>query len=78
MEESIKRKLERIQGDLEYIGWNLGDTKEEINNIWDELLIQQNNSIRDIENLKRELKRDNLYSKELEDFLENYMKYYNK
>ena len=30
------------------------------------------------ENLKRELKRDNLYSKELEDFLENYMKYYNK
>lgn len=78
MEEGIKRKLERIQGDLEYIGWNLGDTKEEINNIWDELLIQQNNSIRDIENLKRELKRDNLYSKELEDFLENYMKYYNK
>lgn len=78
MEEGIKRKLERIQGDLEYIGWNIGDTKEEINNIWDELLIQQNNSIRDIENLKRELKRDNLYSKELEDFLENYMKYYNK
>lgn len=78
MEEGIKRKLERIQGDLEYIGWNLGDTKEEINNIWDELLIQQNNSIKDIENLKRELKRDNLYSKELEDFLENYMKYYNK
>lgn len=78
MEEGIKRKLERIQGDLEYIGWNLGDTKEEINNIWDELLIQQNNSIRNIENLKRELKRDNLYSKELEDFLENYMKYYNK
>lgn len=78
MEEGIKRKLEKIQGDLEYIGWNLGDTKEEINNIWDELLIQQNNSIRDIENFKRELKRDNLYSKELEDFLENYMKYYNK
>ena len=78
MEEGIKRKLKKIQGDLEYIGWNLGDTKEEINNIWDELLIQQNNSIRDIENLKRELKRDNLYSKELEDFLENYMKYYNK
>lgn len=78
MEEGIKRKLEKIQGDLEYIGWNLGDTKEEINNIWDELLIQQNNSIRNIENLKRELKRDNLYSKELEDFLENYMKYYNK
>lgn len=53
MEEGIKRKLEKIQGDLEYIGWNLGDTKEEINNIWDELLIQQNNSIRDIENLKK-------------------------
>lgn len=78
MEEGIKRKLERIQGDLEYIGWNLGNTKEKFNNIWDELLIQQNNSIKDIENFKRELKRDNLYSKELEDFLENYMKYYNK
>ena len=78
MEEGIKRKLERIQGDLEYIGWNLGDTKEEINNLWDELLIRQSNSIKDIESFKRELKRDNLYSKELEDFLENYMKYYNK
>lgn len=78
MEEGIKRKLERIQGDLEYIGWNLADTKEEINNIWDEILNQQSNSIRDIENFKRELKRDNLYSKEIEDFLQNYMKYYNK
>lgn len=78
MEEGIKRKLERIQGDLEYIGWNLADTKEEINNLWDELFIRQNNSIRDIENFKRELKRDNLYSKEIEDFLQNYMKYYNK
>ncbi|MBQ9298697.1 MAG: hypothetical protein IJ223_06745 [Clostridia bacterium] len=78
MRDILKRKLERIQGDLEYIGWNLADTKEEINNLWDELLIRQNNSIRDIENLKRELKRDNLYSKEIEDFLQNYMKYYNK
>ena len=34
--------------------------------------------IKNVENLKRELKRDGLYSDKLEDFLENYMKYYNK
>lgn len=40
--------------------------------------IKNSNSIKDIENLKRELKRDGLYSDKLEEFLENYMKYYNK
>lgn len=32
----------------------------------------------DIDNLKRELKRDGLYSEQMEEFLENYMRYYNK
>lgn len=33
---------------------------------------------KDINNLKRELKRDNLYTDEIENFLDNYMRYYNK
>ena len=35
------------------------------------------NSI-DYENLKFYLKRDNMFTRELEDWLENYMRYYNK
>ena len=38
---------------------------------------QERNIIKDINNFKRELKRDGLYSNKLDDFIEDYMKYYN-
>mgnify|MGYP003294771421 CR=1 FL=1 len=43
-----------------------------IRNLLKSVLLSTNN------NFKRELKRDGLYSDKLEEFLENYMKYYNK
>lgn len=46
--------------------------------MWDKLEDNANKGIKDIDNLKRELKRDGLYSDKLEAFLENYMRYYNK
>lgn len=78
MEEEIKRKLSDLQDYIENAQWDLTYAKEELDNLWDKLEEKSNTGIKDIENLKRELKRDGLYSDKLEDFLENYMKYYNK
>lgn len=78
MEEAIKRKLSDLQDYIENAENELYYAKEELNEIWDKLENNSDKSIKDIENLKRELKRDGLYSDKLEEFLENYMKYYNK
>ena len=58
--------------------WDISEAKHSLDNIEIDLKEKEENSIKDIENLKRELKRDGLYSYKLEEFLENYMKYYNK
>lgn len=78
MEEEIKRKLSDLQDYIENAQWDLTCAKEELDNLWDKLEEKTNTGIKNIENLKRELKRDGLYSEKLEEFLENYMKYYNK
>lgn len=78
MEENIKKRLSELQDYMESAQWNLTYAKEELDNLWNKLEDDSNKEIKDIENLKRELKRDGLYSDKLEEFLENYMKYYNK
>lgn len=78
MEEEIKRNLGEIQDYIESAEYDLLYAKQTLHNLWDKLEDKSNNSIKDIDNLKRELKRDGLYSDKLEEFLENYMKYYNK
>lgn len=78
MEEDVKKRLSELQDYIENAQWDLTYAKEEFDNLWDKLEEKSNTEIKDIENLKRELKRDGLYSDKLEDFLENYMKYYNK
>ena len=78
MEETIKRKLSDLQDYIESAENELHYAKEELNEIWDKIENNSDKSIKDIESLKRELKRDGLYSDKLEEFLENYMKYYNK
>lgn len=78
MEENIKKRLSELQDYMESAQWNLTYAKEELDNLWDKLEDNTNKGIKDVENLKRELRRDGLYSAKLEDFLENYMKYYNK
>ena len=78
MEENIRKRLSELQDYIEESQWQLTYAKEELNNLWDKLEDNSDKEIKDIDNLKRELKRDGLYSDKLEDFLENYMKYYNK
>ena len=77
MEEDIRKRLSELQDYIERAQWQLTYAREELNKLWDKLEDNSNKEIKDIENLQRELKRDGLYSDNLEDFLENYMKYYN-
>ena len=76
MEKDIINKLADLYNRLDDINWDISQVKTEICIL--EESIENNNTIKDINNLKRELKRDGLYSDKLEEFLENYMKYYNK
>lgn len=78
MEKDIKTKIINLYNLLDNIGWDISGTKRTLEDLEISLKEKKENSIKDIENLKRELKRDGLYSDKLEDFLENYMKYYNK
>ena len=79
MEKEIISQMCDLYNKLDDIGWDISQAKTELCDLEKKIekKIENNNSIKDIENLKRELKRDGLYSDKLEDFLENYMKYYN-
>ena len=78
MEENIKNSLGKIQDYIENAEWELGYAKNELYHLWDKMKSESNKQIKDIDNLKRELKRDELYTDKIESFLENYMRYYNK
>lgn len=78
MEEKIKENLKEIKMYLSENLFELNSIADNIAEAYDLIEIQSKNCIKDIENLKRELKRDGLYSDKLEEFLDNYMRYYNK
>lgn len=76
--EEIKKELEEINMYLRENLFELNSMADNIAEIYDFVEIQSKSSIKDINNFKRELKRDGLYSEKLEDFIEQYMLYYNK
>ena len=78
MEEDIKKKINRVEDYLCDVGLDLEYARDELNRLYDTIEEKSNNGIKDINNFKRELKRDGLYSEKLEDFIEQYMLYYNK
>ena len=78
IEEQIRKRIIEIDNYIDNAKWYLSDAEDELRKLEDELKEKDENTIKDINNLKRELKRDNLYTDELETFFEQYMKYYNK
>lgn len=76
--EEIKKELKEINMYLRENLFELNSMANNIAEIYDFVEIQSKSSIKDINNFKRELKRDGLYSEKLEDFIEQYMLYYNK
>ena len=78
MEEDIKNKINQVEDYLCDVGLDLEYARDELNRLYDTIEGKSNNSIKDINNFKRELKRDGLYNQKLENFIEQYMLYYNK
>jgi len=78
MERDIRTKILGLYNQLDSIGWDISEVKQDLEEL--ELSIRKNEggTIKDISNLIRELRRDGLYTNKIEEFLENYMKYYNK
>lgn len=77
MEKDIKIKIDEVENYLYDVGLDLEYAKDELNNLYNLLEEKSTNGIKDINNFKRELKRDGLYSNKLEEFIEQYMNYYN-
>lgn len=76
--EEIKKELKEINMYLRENLFELNSMADNIAEIYDFVETQSKSSIKDINNFKRELKRDGLYNQKLEDFIEQYMLYYNK
>jgi hypothetical protein len=78
MEKDISVKIYKLFNTLNNISWDISQAKTDLNVLESKIEESNEKVIKDIDNLKRELKRDGLYSSKIEEFLENYMKYYNK
>ena len=80
--EDIKKRLKEINENLRSIKWDFEIVNDYLAETEDMIIEMQNNQerkmIKDINSFKRELKREGLYSNKLDDFIEDYMKYYNK
>lgn len=80
--EDIKERLKEINENLRSIRWDFETVNDYLAETEDMIIEMQNNQerkmIKDINSFKRELKREGLYSNKLDDFIEDYMKYYNK
>lgn len=78
MDIDIKKQIVYAKNYLGVLGSDLECAKNELNRLHNIIEEKSNNSIKDINNFKRELKRDGLYTEELEQFIEQYIIYYNK
>lgn len=78
MDEKTIKKLNKLECYLCDVSLDLENVREELNDLYDLIEEKEKYSIKDIDNFKRELKRDGLYNQKLEEFIEQYMIYYNK
>ena len=74
--DELKKKLAEISDYIDSAKWDLEEANDVIFNVRNNFC-SYGNSIKDIKNFKNRLKTDGLYSQEIEDFINNYMVYYN-
>lgn len=78
MEEEIEEKLAEIEDYLYAASCQIEYAQDEIKNIQYGLIGKAKNEIKSIENFKTKLRQEGLYTTELEEFMQNYLKFYNK
>lgn len=77
MDKKIEIDIFEICNILDNIGYDLSETKQLLDNLEEKLKQKEKQSIKDINNFKIELRKNNLYTDEIENFIEQYMNYYN-
>lgn len=80
--QNLDKKIGRIAYEITDISWEISAKARELEELEmqlkEEAKKMQRYTIKDIDNFKRELKREGLYNQKLEEFIEQYMIYYNK
>lgn len=77
MKEQFRLKIAKLSNLICSAQWELEEAIDELNEFECKIKDEDELSIKNINAFKRELKRDGLFTNEIETFLENYMKYYN-
>lgn len=67
----LKNTIERLEREIK-------EKQDKIYELEDTIGTMKQNGIFNIENFKWQLRNDNLYTRELEEFIDNYMRFYNK
>lgn len=77
--EELLRRMEEIKDQIEETQEQLTEINSNFIDIYYEMDLKEinKNCIKDIESLKREMRRDGLYTAKMEEFLDNFMRYYN-
>ena len=76
--EELEERIERLKNDVEYWEHEYDEMEEQRDDLKQQLQeLQYVADIRSLDNFIWKLKLENLYTKELEEFICNYVKYYN-
>lgn len=78
MEEEVRKRLIAIEDYLSCAEADMIYAKQELDYLYDELQEKSQREIKSIENFKTKLRQEGLYTIELEEFIQNYLKFYNK
>lgn len=83
-EEELMGKIEELENEIESLECELADAESALDEAQNEIcsLESENeklkNGILDLTNFKRELEMQNLMTRELDEFIENYMRFSNQ
>lgn len=77
-EEEINKALSEIEDSLYSAAYNLDDARNELQMIRYAIGDREKTEIKSIENFKTKLRQEGLFTNELEEFIQNYLKFYNK
>ena len=75
--EEILKQLEEINIAVNNCEYEIIYARNNFNYIYEEIDNMKRKSIINLNEFKRRLREDGLYTKELDEFIENYLKFYN-
>lgn len=76
--EKLLEKLNSVEISVENVADEIIDARNDISDIYEEIYEMKKNGIMNVKLFKLKLQEDGLLSKEIEDFIDNYLKFYNK